>query len=55
MNVLIDLEGLIEEVHAAVARGNHELPLDLAGLDLEGALEVHDGLLKLVLLGMMHA
>lgn len=55
MNVLVDLESLIEEVHAAVARGNHKLPLDLTGLDLEGALEVHDGLLELVLFSMMHA
>ena len=52
--VLIDLEGLIEEVHSAVAGGDHELPFDLPRLDLEGPLEVHDRLLELVLLRVMH-
>ena len=55
MNVFIDLEGLVEQVHAAVARGDHELPLDLTRLDLECTLKVYDGLLELVLLSMMHA
>lgn len=31
------------------------MPLDLLGLDLVGALEVHDGLLEHVLLRMVHA
>ncbi len=55
MDVFVNLEGLVKEVHSAVARGDHELPFDLSGLDLEGTLEVHDSLLELVLLGVMHA
>ena len=55
MDVFIDLQGLVKQVHAAVARGYHKLPLDLPWLYLESALKVHDGLFKLVLLSVVHA
>ena len=54
MDVLIDLEGIVEETHPSEAGGNHELPLDLSSLDLSGPLEEDDGLLKVVLLGVVH-
>ena len=54
VNLLIDLEGLIKQVHASVATSDHELPLDLLGLDLTGAFEVLDRLFKHVLLGVVH-
>lgn len=54
MNLLVDLQCLVEETHTAVARGNHELPLDFLGLNLAGALEVQDGFLEHVLLGVVH-
>ena len=54
VDIFVDLEGLVEEVHASVAGGDHELPLDFAGLYLEGTLEVDDGLFELVLLRVVH-
>ena len=55
VNLFIDFEGLIEEVHSSVATSDHELPLDLLGLDLTGAFKVLDRLFKHVLLGVVHA
>ena len=55
INLLIDLEGLIEEVHASVATSYHKLPLDFLGLDLTGTFKVLDRLLEHVLLSMVHA
>ena len=54
VNLLVDLQCLIEEVHSAVARSDHELPLDLLGLNLAGALEVLDSLLEHVLFSVVH-
>ena len=55
INFLVHLERLIEQVHASVAAGDHELPFDLLGLDLRRTFEVLDSLFKHILLGMVHA
>ena len=55
MDILINLKGFVEEVHASVARGYHKLPFDFFGLDLESSFEVNDSFFELVLFGMMHA
>lgn len=54
MDLLVHLECLVEKIHPAVAGGDHELPLDLLGLDLRCSLEVKDSLLEHVLLGIVH-
>jgi len=54
MNVFIDFEGIVEQVHSSVARSNHELPFDLFCLDLTGSFEEQDSLLEHVLLGIVH-
>lgn len=54
MDLLIDSESLVKEVHSPVATGYHEFPLDLLCLDLSSSVKVDDGLLELVLLGVMH-
>ena len=54
VDLFIHLVGLLEEVHSTVARCNHKLPLHFLWLDLVCPLEVSDGLLEAILLGMMH-
>ena len=54
IDLLVDLQSLVKEIHSAITRGNHELPLDLFRLNLRGAFEVLDGLFKHVLLGVVH-
>jgi hypothetical protein len=54
MNVFINLKCLIEKIHASIARSDHELPFNFTRLNLECALKVHDGLLELILLGVVH-
>jgi len=54
IDFFVDTESFVEEVHAAVARGNHETPLDFFRLDLTSSFEVNDSLLEHVLLGMVH-
>ena len=54
VNLFIDLEGLIKEVHSSVATSDHELPLDFLGLDLTGAFEVLNRLFEHVLLSVVH-
>ena len=55
VDVLVDLQRLIQQVHASVTRSDHEGPLVLFGLDLLRPLKVNDGLLKHVILGVVHA
>lgn len=55
IDLLVNLKGFVEQVHAAVATGNHEGPFDFLGLNLAGTLKVNDGLLEHVLFGVMHA
>lgn len=55
MDVFVDLESFIEEVHASVARGNHKLPFHFLRLNLVSSFEIDNGFLKLVLLGVMHS
>ena len=54
VDLLVDLQSLVEQIHASVATGDHKLPFDLLRLDLTGALEVLDSLLKHILLSMVH-
>ena len=54
VNLFVDLERLVEEVHAPVAARDHELPLDLLRLDLARPFEILDRLLKHVLLRVVH-
>lgn len=54
INFFVDSESFVEEVHAAIARGNHETPLDFFWLDLTSSFEVNDGLLEHVLFGVVH-
>ena len=54
VDLFVDLESLVEEIHSSVAAGDHEAPFDFLGLDLAGALEEEDSLLKHVLLGVVH-
>jgi len=54
VDLLVDLQRLVEQVHAAVATCDHQLPFDLLRLDLGSSLEVLDGLLKHILLGVVH-
>ena len=54
VDLLIDLERLIEEVHPAIAGGDHELPFDFLHLDLGSSLEVKDSLFEHVLFGIVH-
>jgi len=55
VDCFVNLQSLIEKVHASIATGNHEVPLDFLGLDLVSALKVDNSFLKHVLLGVMHA
>ena len=55
VDLLVDLECLVEKVHASVTACNHELPFDLLGLDLRSALEILNSLLEHILLGVVHA
>lgn len=54
INVLVDFQGLVEQVHSTVARSNHERPLVLLRLDLLSALEIDNSLFKHVVFGVMH-
>ena len=54
VDLLVDLESLIEKVHASVTTCNHKLPFDLLWLDLTRSFEVKDSFLKHVLLCVMH-
>lgn len=54
VNVLVDLEGLIEQIHTAVAGCNHKGPLVLLGLDLLGTLKVNNSFLKHIVFSVMH-
>ena len=54
MDLLINLQCFVKQVHSSVARGNHELPFHLFSLDLRGSFEVENGLLEHVLFGIVH-
>lgn len=54
VDILIHFKCFVEQVHATVARSNHEGPLVLLGLDLLCALEIDDGLFEHVVLSVVH-
>ena len=54
MDLLINSEGFIEEVHSSIATSYHEFPLDFLGLNLSSTVKVDNSLLELILLGMVH-
>ena len=54
MDLLIDSECFIEEVHSPIATSYHEFPLDFLGLNLSSTIKVDNGLLELILLCVVH-
>lgn len=55
VDLLVDLQGFVEEIHSSVARSDHELPLDFLGLDLACSFEVENCFLEHVLLCVVHS
>lgn len=55
LDVKVNLEGLVKQVHSSVARCNHKLPLDFLALNLSGTLEENDCLFEHVVFGVMHS
>jgi len=55
IDILIDLQSLIKQVHASIARSDHEGPLVLLGLTLLSTFEVNNCLFKLIVLCVVHA
>ena len=55
VDFLVDLEGLLVRPHTPVAAGHHQLPLDLARLDLRRSLEVRHRLLVHLVLDEVRA
>ena len=55
MDTLVELERLLVVVHAPVARGDHQTPLDLVRLNLACPLEEVNGFLVQLRLNVPHA
>lgn len=54
IDFLVNLKGFVKEVHPSIARGDHECPFNFFRLNLTSSFEVINGLLKHVLLSVVH-
>jgi hypothetical protein len=54
VDLFVNLQCLVKEIHPAVAGCDHELPFDFLHLDLRSSLEVKDSLFEHILLGIVH-
>lgn len=55
VDLFVDFQGFVKEIHASVAASNHKLPLDFLRLDLRRSFEILNRLLEHVLFCVMHA
>jgi len=54
MDLLVNFESIVEEVHSPITGGDHELPFHFFILNLGGTFEEKDGLLEHVLFRVVH-